>query len=420
MKSYKLTKIMAVAAGSLMQQKLRSFLSVLGVVCGVMAVIAMISIGQGAKEETLRQIEQLGTRNIYIKAVPQTHDQIITAREHLSQGITLSDLKRIVKGAKEIETAACLKEITTRLLAVDSKLAPQVVASSENFAELLGIPISSGRFIASQDRHLKNLVCVLGYDVANHLKDQGKIGKYLRMDGHLVKIIGILNRIEPIGGKHATISVRNYNEMIFLPLETAKTLDRKDSDKKSTIILEDQVSEIVVQVAHTKSVLRAAAMVKRILEVTHHHAVDYQMIVPLELLNQAERTQQTLNLVLGTIAAISLIVGGIGIMNIMLATVSERTREIGIRRAVGATRTDIMVQFLAEAVILTGAGGIIGLLGGMGTVVLFSEIAGWQMAISLWGVLLPLKLSLLVGIFFGLYPAKQAARVDPMVALRHE
>lgn len=420
MRSYKLTRIISIAAASLLQQKLRSFLSVLGVVCGVMAVIAMISIGEGAKEETLRQIERLGTRNIYIKAVSQTQGQAISARENLSKGLALADLDRIEKGSGGIVAAACLKEITTALLGVDAKFSPQVVAASDNYAELLSMTISSGRFIAAFDRRHKNLVCVLGHDVARHLGKRGNIGQYLRMDAHLVKVVGILSRIEPSTGKHAAVSVRNFNEMIFVPLETAGTLDRVEGRSKPAPAVADDLSEIVVRVRSTRQVTTAAAMVRRIMQVAHHHALDYQMVIPLELLHQSRRTQRTLNLVLGTIAAISLLVGGIGIMNIMLATVSERTREIGIRRAVGATRKDIMVQFLAEAVMLTGAGGLIGLLGGLTAVELFASLAGWKMALSFWGVVIPLQLSFVVGIFFGLYPAKQAARVDPMVALRHE
>ena len=420
MTPYKLIKIVTVAANSLLQQKLRSFLSVLGVVCGVMAVIAMIAIGEGAKQETLHQIEQLGTRNIYIKAVSQTKDQIITAREQRSYGVTGADLDRIKNGSDDIDVAAGLKEIKTLLLGTDSKLTPQVVASSDNYAELLNISISSGRFIASFDRRYKNLVCVLGYDVARRLGALGKIGKYLRMNTELVKIVGILNRQETARNKRAPVSIRNYNEMIFVPLETADTLERIEPAADYAHVSEPRLSEIVVQVTDTSKVMAAATLIKRILEVAHHHAKDYQIVVPLELLRQSQRTQRMLNLVLGTIAAISLLVGGIGIMNIMLATVSERTREIGIRRAVGATRRDIMVQFLAEAVMLTGIGGLVGLLGGLGTVGLFSTMADWQMAISFWGVVIPLALSFLTGIFFGLYPAKQASRVDPIVALRHE
>ncbi len=420
MRSYQLVKIVKAAVGSLLQQKLRSFLSVLGVVCGVTAVIAMIAIGEGAKRETLHQIEQLGIRNIYVRAVIQTHGQTLKARRELSRGLTWADAAQLESSYDGIRSVAGLREIAVALLGVNSQITPQIAACSENYAELLQLGTFSGRFITSQDQRYRNLVCVLGFDVARRLGDLGKVGGYLRMDDHLVKVVGILHRMETGGGKQTAISVRNHNEMILVPLETARTLEGDTEERASAFNGAPSLSEIIVQVFRSAEVMTAAKLIRRTLTVAHHHAQDYQLVVPLELLNQSRRTQRTLNLVLGTIAAISLLVGGIGIMNIMLATVSERTREIGIRRAVGATRQDILVQFLAEAVILTGAGGVIGLACGLGLVVFVAALAGWQMALSWWGVMLPLALSFLVGIFFGLYPAKQAAGVDPMVALRHE
>ncbi|MGD8769551.1 MAG: ABC transporter permease [Desulfobacterales bacterium] len=420
MNPYKTTKILRVAVRSLLQQKLRSFLSALGVVCGVMAVVAMISVGEGAKKETVSQIEQLGTRNIYIKAVPLTKDQAARAREHLSRGLNIADLKRIEKGCVITERVGCLREVSASILGLAREISPQVVACSANYAELQSMHISAGRFIASQDRRQKNLVCVLGNDVARLLGGRGRPGSFIRIDDHLFKVVGILSRIERQTGKSSTVSVRNYNEMVFVPLETAGTLKRRGGGLKKRVGTAHQLSEIVAQVARTEDVMAAAELVKRIMEVSHNYAQDYQLLVPLELLKQAERTQRTFNLVLGAIAGISLLVGGIGIMNIMLATVSERTREIGIRRAVGATRRHIIVHFLSESVILTVSGGIIGLMFGFAAVWVISWIAGWRVAISLWGVALPLLMSFLVGIFFGLYPARQAANVDPIVALRHD
>ena len=403
-----------------MHQKLRSLLSVLGVVCGVMAVVAMISIGEGAKQETAHQIEQLGTRNIYIKAVALTDNQVAKARERQSRGLTLADLQRIANGSTAAQRIASLRQISTSILGLPREILPQVVACSANYARLLGLHISAGRFIAPQDRRRKNLVCVLGSEVASRLEEVGKPGKFIRINNHMVKVVGILSRIEHQTGTASTVSTRNHNEMVFVPLETAGTLDGLRAGRGQKAGAVHQLSEIVVQVARTEDVVATARLVKRIMAVAHHDTQDYQFVVPLELLKQAERTQRTFNLVLGAIAGISLLVGGIGIMNIMLATVSERTREIGIRRAVGATRRDIVVHFLLESVMLTLSGGIIGLLCGLGAVAAISWFAGWRVAISLWAVALPVIMSFLVGIFFGLYPARQASNVDPIVALRHE
>ncbi len=420
MNAHKTVQIIRVALRSVLQRKLRSFLSVLGVVCGVMAVVAMISVGQGAKQEAVSQIEQLGTRNIYIRSVELTEDQLVRAREHLSRGLNPDDLARIENGYAPAEQVGCLLEVKTSLLGVPREISPQVAACSENYAHIQNLHVSAGRFIAFEDRQQRNLVCVLGSDVAGLLGAAGQPGKFIRIQDQLLKVVGILGRVEWRSGRSSTVSVRNYNEMILIPLETAESLIARDGGWREKTAGAHQLTEIVVRVAPDQDVIKAAELVQRIMQVSHHGALDYQVVVPLELLKQAEKTQRTFNLVLGAIAGISLLVGGIGIMNIMLATVSERTREIGIRRAVGATRQHIVMHFLAESVLLTVSGGLIGLMCGIGAVGMISRLAEWPVALPLWGVLLPLLMSLLVGVFFGLYPARQAARVDPIVALRHE
>jgi putative ABC transport system permease protein len=415
-----LAKTLRIALRSLIHQKLRSLLSVLGVVCGVMAVVAMISIGEGAKRETISQIEQLGTQNIYIKAIALTADQAARARERLSQGLTVADLRRIENGCATVEKIACLREIRTSIIGLPLEMTPQVVACSANYVQLLGMHISAGRFIAPQDLLSRNQVCVLGSEVARQLEGFGRPGQFIRFENNLFKVVGILTRIERQTGRSSTVATRNYNEMVFVPLDTAGVLDGQRPSREKRVGTAGQLSEIVVRVAQAQDVSTTARLLERIMDVAHHHIQDYQLVVPLELLRQAERTQRTFNLVLGAIAAISLLVGGIGIMNIMLATVSERTREIGIRRAVGATRRHILVQFLLEAVMLTVSGGVIGLFCGLFAVGAISWLAGWRVAVSLWAVALPVVMSFLVGVFFGLYPARQASRVDPIVALRHE
>lgn len=413
-------QIAHVALRSLLLHKLRSLLSVLGFVCGVMAVVAMISIGEGAKQETIRRIEQLGTNNIYIKAVALTDNQTAKARERLSRGLTISDLQRISAGCAAAVKIACLREISAPILGLPREMTPQVVACSENYAQLLGMHILAGRFIAPMDRRRRNLVCVLGSETARQMEELGSPGGFIRINNHLVKVVGILNRIERQTDSTSTVSTRNYNEMVFVPLEVAGTINSPGPGREEKAGITGRLSEIVMQVAQDADVVSTARLVQRIMEVAHHNAQDYQLVVPLELLRQGEQTQRTFNLVLGAIAGISLLVGGIGIMNIMLATVSERTREIGIRRAVGATRRHIWAQFLLESVMLTVSGGVIGLLSGFVAVSGISWLAGWPLAVSLWAVVLPVIMSLMAGIFFGLYPAHQAARVDPIVALRHE
>ncbi len=400
---------MKVAFRSLTQHKLRTCLSILGIVCGVMAVIAMISIGEGARQKALRQIGQLGIRNIYIRAISLTDEQKRKAGERLSKGLSLKDTDRLLSGCGYVRDAACLKELAASPLGMAKEISPQIVAVSSNYAELLNIFVSRGRFIADQDVSRKNLVCVPGTRIVENLGTQGRIGKYIRIENLMFKIVGILERFNQKQEDTPVMAVRNYNEMIFIPLGTIQ-------EKRGTY----ELSEIIVQVKKNRDVSEASESLKRIMEVSHHHIADYQMVIPRELLRQVQKTRRMFNIVFGAIAGISLIVGGIGIMNIMLATVSERTKEIGIRRAIGATRGDIMVQFLAESVILTFAGGAFGIILGTITVRFVSGLGRWDMAITLPAVLIPMLMSALVGIFFGLYPAWHAARTDPVVALRHE
>ena len=417
----RILQTIATAAQSLAQQKLRAALSVLGVVCGIMAVVAMVAVGQGAKREALKQIERLGTRNIYVRALDLTPAQRASASERRSPGLNPGDLVRIQRGCPTVARIAALRDLRVALVGTPKEVTPEVVACSAGYAELLNLPVASGRFIAVEDGLRKNLVCVLGHDVADGLARAGDAIDVVRMGNQLFKVVGILRRSMPANDRSSAVIQRNANEMVFIPLESAGSVTGLEpSFSAASAAGASELTEIVVQVARGADVVATARMVARILEVAHHGVRDYQLIVPLELLAQARKTRRTADLVLGAIAGISLLVGGIGIMNIMLATVSERVREIGIRRSVGATRRDIMAHFLSEAVLLTVAGGFIGLLTGLAAVWGIARLAGWPVAVSWWGLLLPLGVSLLVGVFFGLYPARKAARMDPVAALRHE
>ncbi len=398
-----------------MQHKLRSALSILGIICGVAAVFAMISVGEGAGQDVIRQIEQLGITNIYLKALPLTGEQKIKAGEKLSRGLNLKDKDRIRAGCPYIKDIACLKEVRASVLGMPKDISPQIVAVSPNYPNLLNLFVSEGRFLADQDIAEKNMVCVLGSSIAGI----SALNTYVRIENHLFKIVGILNRFDLKSGQTAVISVKNYNEMIFIPLGTEQALQQSEEKVMMSQTL-PELTEIVVQLNNADQVLRAGEIIKRIISVSHHQTEDYQIVIPRELLSQAQKTRRTFNMVIGSVGGISLLIGGIGIMNIMLATVSERTKEIGIRRAVGARQRDIVIQFLTEAVMLTVSGGILGIAAGLAAVRVISVYTGWSMAVSFSALALPLLMSVSVGIFFGLYPAYQAAKTDPIRALRHE
>lgn len=411
-------KVINIALRSLLQHKLRTTLSILGVICGVMAVMTMISIGEGAKRESLVQIEQLGTKNIYIKAVALTDAQKKKAMDRHSLGLGASDAARIKRECPGVTDVAYLKELKASVMAAVKDMSPQVVACSANYTGLQSIHVSQGRSLTEQDMVQKNQVCILGDRVAKNLGLQGHVGNFVRIENSLFKIIGHLQRFDRKTVKSGAITARNYNEMVIIPLSAAAMFDENPSINNAS--RSSELTEIIVQVRTADRVDATAKVIRRIMEHAHGGAEDYQVVVPQELLRQSQKIQRTFNVVLGSIAFISLLVGGIGIMNIMLATVSERTREIGIRRSLGATQEDIVVQFLTEAVILTFSGGLIGVLTGTVCVWLVSAIAKWATAITMFSLILPLLTSVLIGIFFGLYPAYLAAKMDPIVALRHE
>lgn len=405
------------ATRALMGHKLRSALSILGIVCGVMAVLSMVSIGEGAKNEALRQIELLGTRNIYLKAVSLTAGQEYKARRQLSTGLSVDDARMIKKGCEFVADVGYLKEISASIAGTGREVSPQFIACSASIAGLQNLFIRYGRFIRDRDVERKNKVCVLGSNVAESLGSTVRLGKHIRIGGHLFKVVGILKRYDYNSKKTSAISIRNYNEMVFIPLGLEKIIGQLPSGRGAA---PSGLTEIIIKIGQTGQVVSASAVIRRIMEVAHHGVKDFQMVVPQELLKQSQKTRRLFNIVLGAIAGISLLVGGIGIMNIMLATVSERTREVGIRRAVGATRGHIIIHFLAESVILTFTGGIAGIAAGLGAVWLITSIAGWETAVTYAAVFLPLFVSVLVGIFFGLYPACRAASMNPIAALRYE
>ena len=400
---------------SLLIHKFRSFLSVLGIVCGVMAVLVMISTGEGAKEEVLGRIEKMGLTNIYVlkKDFSQELQQQVEQRK--SYGLSLFDLAALRTLSPSIRRVGAVQKSLLTPVGTGVDITPTILRVTADYGSLLGLSMHSGRFIAEQDSLNNSQVCVLGGALASRLGAGGRVGSTIRLNDLLYSVVGVLQREGEDSEEKAKVTNQNFNTTIFLPLNIPSNLTKFGSSIEQYSML----SSVVVEVDRRDNVEPVAALVHRAMELGHKGVLDYDIVVPLELLAQAMAAQKTFNLVLAVIATVSLLVGGIGIMNIMLATVTERRREIGIRRAVGATRKDITRQFLAESFLLTMFGGVIGITGGFAAVLVIEYFAGWPIEITVASMVIPFTLACGAGIFFGYYPAVQAAKMDPIKALRN-
>ncbi len=399
---------------SLLVHKFRSFLSVLGIVCGVMAVMSMISTGEGAKQEVLSRIEKMGLKNIYIRQVALTEELQKQIDERKSYGLSLFDVERLQLSTPAIVQIGAVMEPLLTPVGTGSDITPKIIKCTGNYGELLGLKMKEGRFLGEQDSYNDNLVCVLGSSLADRLKRGGQIGQHIRMNDHLYKVVGIITHYDINTMQTTKVSNEDFNNMIFLPLNIPKNSNNvyPSSDSHSSLV------QIIVEVDSRENVESVVRLIRRTLALSHNNVLDYNLIVPLELLSQSLGTQRIFNLVLVVIGGISLLVGGIGIMNIMLATVTERKREIGVRRALGATEKDIAYQFLTESLLLTICGGGLGLAAGYICVNVIEVMAGWPIKITVWAMFGPFFLACATGIFFGLYPAIRAAKMDPIQALR--
>ncbi len=398
---------------SLLVHKFRSFLSMLGIVCGVMAVMAMISTGEGAKQEVLNRIEKMGLKNIYIKQISLTDELRKLADEKKTYGLSLNDV-RLLSGLTPaiIRVAAAMKASLTPI-GTGKNITPAVIKCTSNFSEVMGLGMKEGRFINALDLRKKKLICVLGGSLAVRLGRNGRVGSYIRLNDSLYRVVGILALYDFDSSQTTKLSNENFNNDLLIPLHSYQgSLARHISDNSPSL------SKIIVEVDKRKNVETVARLIKRTLMLSHNNIYDYELVVPLELLAQSLATQRIFNLILAVTGGISLLVGGIGIMNIMLATVTERKREIGIRRAVGATKNDIAYQFLAESFLLTGSGGLAGLVIGFICINIIENAAGWPIKVTGWSMSVPFFLACITGIFFGLYPAVQAAKMNPIQALR--
>ncbi len=393
--------------------KLRSFLSVLGIVFGIGAIIAMLGIGAGARQEILEQIELLGMSNISIKAIAPSEENVFRGREGLSQGLTRDDVKRLAGVSPFIRAVAPLRTIPLPVQYRQEIVQAEVVGTSPAYRETGNLPLSRGRFFTHADEREARRVCVLGDDIRQTLfAFQNPLGQRIKIRHDWFRIIGTLKNRAMMTRALPSVHVTNINRQVYIPLSTSSEFM---ASRQS-----ENIQEISVLVDNPDHVDEVARLIRTVLARLHHGVEDYHVMVPRELLRQSQQTQRVFNIVMGSIAGISLLVGGIGIMNMMLATVAERTREIGIRRAIGASRQMILLQFLIETLVLTLVGGCLGTLLGLGGAWAITLFAGWRTVLSLQTILIAFGISTAIGIVFGLYPASQGANMNPIAALRYE
>jgi len=422
MKRAKLARNVLLGIENLLLHKLRSFLTMLGVVFGVGSVVAMLSVGEGASKEALEQIRKLGSNNIIISSTKSVAEESTsTTRSYMSiYGLTYEDQVRIVESFSTIRQAAPVKLIRKESRLGERAMELRVLGTTSVWFELVPRAIIAGRVLMPADEEGQAAVAVLTeFGARKLLATESTIGQYVRIGGDQFEIVGIVKSESGLAGN---IQIPDQQVDVYIPIEVARkyfgdVISRRTAGSREREKVE--LHQIIVQVESAENVEPTAKGIEEMLK-RFHKKKDYLISVPLALLRQAEATKRRFNIVLGSIAGISLLVGGIGIMNIMLASVTERTREIGVRRAIGAKRKQIISQFLIETVVLSTIGGVIGI--GIGVFIpwMITLFSGMPTIVTPESIVLPLVISASIGIVFGLYPAMRGARVDPIVALRHE
>jgi putative ABC transport system permease protein len=405
-----------------MLHKLRSFLTMLGVVFGVGSVIAMLAVGEGTSRETLEKIQKLGTNNIILSAAKPSEDEQTDKKQTFMSvyGLLYDDELRIKESLSAVKKTVPAKLLPKMGRYGKRQMELRVVGTTPEWFEVIRRPLIAGRLFAEKDFLNLRMVCVLTERVARQLLvTEHAIGQSIRIGGEYFQVIGI---VQSFGGRVGGIHMPDIEIDVYIPLNVCRQRFGDVFAQRITgafLMEKVELHQIIVQVDRMEQVETTAAVIKAMLE-RFHKREDYQISVPVTLLNQAKSTKRTFNIVLGTIAGISLLVGGIGIMNIMLASVTERTREIGIRRAIGATQRQIVRQFLMETVVLSTCGGLLGILTGIGIPHIISYLTGIPTIVTTISIALSLGISISVGIVFGLYPAVRAANMDPITALRYE
>ncbi|MEZ5964970.1 MAG: ABC transporter permease [Planctomycetota bacterium] len=413
------------ALRNLGRHKLRSLLTALGIVFGVASVMAMVATGEGARRRILAQIEELGIRNVIVNAKkpPAEEDSKKKQGGTPEYGLTFRDADQIEKTLPMVDRVLRVHDVEKWIWFKSRRLQAKVRGVGAEYMRALRLAPFLGRALDAEDDNVRRRVCVVRERLIREAKYVGDpLALDLKIGSEFYRVVGVLRDFEAQSQTQTVLGIDGRAFEVYVPFRTV--VDRyglvsvtAEEGNYSTARVE---LHQLLCIARTEDDVELLARGIQAVLGSFHKRKDYEVTVPLELLQSRQETQRVFDVVLPIIAGISLLVGGIGILNIMLASVTERTREIGIRRAIGATRGDIVMQFLVETVSLSAAGGLIGVAGGVAFVVLLEHFAQWNPTITSWSVVLSLSISCATGVVFGIYPARRAAMLDPIRALRHE
>jgi len=439
-----------IALEAIRMNKMRSFLTSLGIIFGVASVIAMLAIGRGAQEEVLSQMKLLGTNNVIVEPVVRqleedvsNQNEIAREQQKYSPGLTLADMRSIQESVPQVNYVSPEIIYETSFIRSGRMRTGKLVGVNELYFNINNFNLDQGRVFNPTQIQEAEPVCIIGSEVkTKFFAGQDPIGKKIKASSVWLTVIGVLEEREMSSESIQNLGIRNYNLDIFVPVTTAllryknramvtgqeiqqaaaqrNNNNQNGGGEQAQQNNYHQIDRMIVQVSDTRYSVSIADILSRMLQRRHNSVVDFEVIVPELLLQQERRTQEIFNIVLLCIASISLIVGGIGIMNIMLASVVERYREIGVRRAVGALKQDIQLQFLTEALAISITGGIIGTLLGIAFSYVIELTAGILTIVTLTSIIISFGVAMGIGVIFGYFPAQRAAEQDPVHALRHE
>jgi len=433
----------AIALEAVMANKIRSLLTGLGIIFGVAAVIAMLAIGSGAQQEILDQIKLVGVNNIVITPIIEQSEGVLDADEgtvgsrksktNLSLGLNFLDVQSIKKIVPGIEMISPEILLETEVLRKGHRRTTKLVGVENTYFEISGFKLDEGVYFNREHMKKGVPVCIIGKSIKSKFFNREEpLGKFIKVGKNWLKVIGVLEERIISEKSISNLGIRDYNMDIYTPLSTAliryenralvtnaliQEARRKRSTDKENY---HQLDRLVIKVANTEQMAAIAQVISKILLRKHSQVIDYEITIPELLLQQQQRTKNIFNYVLGGIAGISLLVGGIGIMNIMLASVLERIKEIGLRMSLGATKKDIIYQFLLEAIMISFSGGMVGVVFGLAIAFGIAELADIPTIVSLYSIILSFGVAVTVGIIFGIAPAKRAASQDPITSLRYE